>query len=377
MVSAFAKRLGDRVQQAMVTGATGPPELPAGYEWFTAGHPEPNDASVAAGLRALDVARAVGEHETLVVLLSGGASALMAVPVAGLTLGEKQRATRLLLTAGADIASLNAVRKHLSSIKGGRLAAAARGKVVTLVLSDVVGDDLSVIGSGPTCPDPTTFRDALDVVDALRLRASFPRGVLDRLEAGARGDVGETPKPGSSVASRVFVRLTGSRLDALDGARLAAEALGYAVGTLDQPVVGEARLAGEHHAARLARLARSLLRPCCLLSAGETTVAVTGPGTGGRNQEFALAAAATLGGLGGCAVAASIGTDGVDGPTSAAGAVVDTTTIERARAAGLPSPSQYLELNDSYRFFEALGDLVVTGPTRTNVGDIQVVLVAE
>jgi glycerate-2-kinase len=264
------------------------------------------------------------------------------------------------------------VRKHLSAIKGGRLAAAA-GATVTLAISDVVApvaDDPCVIGSGPTVPDPTTFADALAALDRFALRGRVPPAVVALLERGAGGEVEETIKAGDARLARASFHVIGSRLDALAGARERAAALGYTVVEVPEPIVGEAREAG----AWLARRAAAAGAPrVCVLAAGETTVRVRGRGRGGRNQELALAAALEGPGTGGGWVLASAGTDGVDGPTDAAGAIVDPTTLARAAAAGL-DPRRFLENNDVYRFFEPLGDLIRTGPTGTNVGDVQVVL---
>jgi hydroxypyruvate reductase len=332
------------------------------------GHPLPNDASVAAARRALDLARRVEATDLLVVLLSGGASAKMAMPADGVTLAEKQETARLLLTRGADIHQLNTVRKHLSGIKGGQLAAATVGKVMTLAVSDVIGDDLSMIASGPTVPDATTFEAALDVLDAHGGRASFPPAVVTRLHRGAAGELLETPKPGDERLARSMARVIGNRFTAVDGARAAAEALGYAVHVVDDPIVGEARDAGAALARRAAALGRG-----CVLACGETTVRVTGAGRGGRNLELALGMLPHVAAYGATAAAASIGTDGIDGPTDAAGAIVDSTSTARAAAAGL-DPSTYLDDNNTYEFFDRLGDLIRTGPTGTNVGDLQIIL---
>lgn len=342
-----------------------------------AGHPLPDERSVAAARRALDAARAAGEHDLLVVLLSGGASALMALPVDGVTLDDKQRTVRMLLEGGADITDLNTVRKHLSKIKGGQLAAASRGSTLTLAVSDVVGDDLAVIGSGPTVADPTTWQDAIDVLDRWGGRRLFPAAVVSVLERGLAGALPDTPKADDPRLERSEARVIGGRGSAIDGARRTAETLGYHVHVMEAPVVGEARVAARTHLDRVAQLAAAARRPLCVLAAGETTVRVTGKGRGGRNQEFALALAPPLSALGANVAVASVGTDGVDGPTDAAGAVADSTTLARAAARGLGAPSSYLDENNSYVFFQALGDLVRLGPTNTNVGDLQVVLVGE
>ena len=362
---------------AGLVAAPGAPTV-APLERYSVGHPLPDEASAAAGRRALALAAGVAPAGALVVLLSGGASAALAVPVAGLTLEQKIHASDALLRGGVPIDRFNCVRKHLSAIKGGWLAAAATGEVVTLAVSDVVGpvpDDPSVIGSGPTVADPSSFAEALRVVDELP-EEQFPPVARAVLERGQRGELPETPKPGDRRLRGARFQVIGSRLDAVRGAAALARRLGYAVATIDAPVTGEARAAGEAHVNVAASLARDMSRPACVLSAGETTVRVVGTGRGGRNQEFALAAAETLAERFREAVLSSIGTDGVDGPTDAAGAVVDVSTAARARASGLGGPSRYLANNDSYAFFDALGDLVRLGPTETNVGDIQVVLIA-
>jgi hydroxypyruvate reductase len=347
-----------------------------GLECFAGGHPVPTAASLAAGQRALDVAAGTAEGDVLVVLLSGGASALLEAPARGVTLADLQAATTQLLRAGADIAALNAVRKHLSRVKGGRLAEAAGGAVIALAISDVVGDDPAVIASGPTVPDPSTFADALDVIARFGGLQAYPRAVVDALTQGRDGLRPESPKAGSAALARTVTRVVGAGLDAIEGARREAEARGYRVHVHATPVTGEARVAAADLGARIGAHASAGGVKTCLLSGGETTVTVTGTGTGGRNQELALALAPALASLRRDAVVASVGTDGIDGPTRAAGALVDTTTAARARAAGLGDPGHYLMDNDSFAYFTALGDLVVTGPTGTNVGDIQVAVIA-
>ena len=348
--------------------------LPPPVECFVGSHPTPGDGSVAAGRRALEIATEVAVTDVLVVLLSGGASSLLELPADGVTLGDLRATTDRLLRAGAGIDALNAVRKHLSRVKGGLLADAVRGRTIALAISDVVGDDPSVIGSGPTVADHTTYGDALDVLARFGGHASFPRAVIIALEGGAKGARAETPKPGSARLRQASTSVIGARADALQGARRDAEARGYDVQVQDAPVIGDARRAAVAYAEGLPPGARKNGRPRCVLSGGETTVEVSGHGRGGRNQEFALALAVPLARRGGLAVVASVGTDGIDGPTDAAGALVDSTTASRAAAAGLRSPQAYLDDNDSHTFFQALGDLVVTGPTNTNVGDVQAAL---
>ena len=387
MLTEFVRSVRVRVRTAIGIGPGQPQTLPSEATWFDAGHPVPDKRSVAAARGALQVAQRTADDDLLIVLLSGGASALMALPADDLTLADKQDTVRRLLKGGATIHELNTVRKHLSAIKGGRLAAATPGAVVTLVISDVVGDDLSVIGSGPTMPDPSTFADALDVLDARGGRASYPAAVVSHLDRGARGTIDETPKPDDPRIRHAIARIIGGRMTAVAGAVNAARSLGYNVHTIDAPIVGEARDAATLFAGEVRRARARLTSPLCIVGSGETTVHVTGNGIGGRNQEFALAMVPLLVDLtrsaphdGGAvpresdAVFGSIGTDGIDGPTDAAGAIVDATTMTRAAARALDRAA-YLRNNDSYHFFSALGDLVHTGPTGTNVGDVQVALI--
>jgi glycerate 2-kinase len=341
-----------------------------------AGHPEPNQMSVVCGRRALALAsEARRAGEPLVVLLSGGASAMLAAPADGLTLADKIETTRRLLESGLPIAAMNGVRKHLSAIKGGRLAAAA-GSTVTFAISDVhapAEDDPAVIGSGPTVADPSTFTDAVDALDGARLLDVVPPAVRQHLVHGAAGEREETIKSGDPRLARSRFFIAGTRRDAMQGVLEEAARRGYHTARIEAPTLGEAK-----EAARLfiadARQRRAAAVPLCVVASGETTVKIDrNAGAGGRNQEFALAAAAELDSLGDCALA-SIGTDGIDGPTDAAGAVVDSTTNSRAAALGLDGPAA-LSRHDSYPFFRALGDLVITGPTGTNVGDVQILLV--
>jgi hydroxypyruvate reductase len=355
----------------------GPPtselSLPRRIELFDASHPAPNAASEAAGRRALALAAESRPHGVLVVLLSGGASAMLAVPAPGISLSDKVHTARALMNAGAPIAELNCVRKHLSAIKGGRLAAAA-AQTVTLAISDVHGpvpDDPAVIGSGPTVADPTTFADALEIIRGAGLISSLPRAVVAHLERGQD----ETPKPGDRQLNGSAYHVIGNREIAMDGAAAAARARGYDVRTILPATAGEAREAGAAFAATALRLSNGV--PACVIGSGEPTVHVRGTGRGGRNQEFVLGALPAIEAITPrpkSIVLASVGTDGIDGPTDAAGAIVDLTTSVRARAGGL-HPDAALALNDSYPFFAALGDLVRWGPTGTNVGDLHVLLI--
>lgn len=375
MAEAAVHIMGTRVQGGLVVAPV-QCAAPVPLDAIVGEHPQPGDGSEEAGRRALAVAEATPEDADLIILVSGGASSLLAVPADGISLQEKRAATGVLLRAGADIYAINTVRKHLSRIKGGRLAAACRSTSHAFVLSDVVGDDLSVIGSGPTVADPSTYADALRVLDEFGGRDAYPAAAVSHLRAGVRGARPESPKPGDPRLARASTTLIGGRHDAMRGAAAEAGARGYGVLVIDVPVVGEARVAGADLARRVLDEGTRLQRPACVIASGETTVRVTGSGTGGRNQELALAAAQVIAGLDAPVALASIGTDGIDGPTDAAGAIVDTSTVTRAAARGLPSPTSCLDDNNSYAYFDALGDLIRTGPSGTNVGDLQVFLLA-
>jgi hydroxypyruvate reductase len=373
MARAAVHLLGRRLKGGILIGQAPVHPVPR-LDLVAGGHPMPTLESVEAGRGALEVARKVQAGERLLVLLSGGASALMVVPADGVTLEDKRDVTATLLAAGVDIEALNMVRKHLSAIKGGWLAAATPVRCHTLVISDVVGDNVSVIGSGPTVADASTFENGLDVMRHAGGLDAFPPRAVTRLERGAAGEHAETPKPGDVRLVNGEVVLAGGRRDAMNGAAEEASRRGYRTHVLEGAVTGEARDAARAYLAQATAVAASSPRPLCIVSSGETTVRVAGSGRGGRNQEFVLAAAPGLGAFGDLAMCASVGTDGVDGPTPAAGALADTFTLTRARQAGLAPPGDFLLRNDAYRFFEALGDLIQTGPTGTNVGDLQILL---
>jgi len=370
MAAAFAHSHGRRLGAAIVVSTHVSVPLPDAFERYLAGHPVPDSSSERAGRRALELASAA--RGAVVVLLSGGASALLAVPRPGLDLQSKRAVTTRLLRGGADIHALNTVRKHLSAIKGGWLAAASAGPTIAFAVSDVVDNDLSVIGSGPTVPDPTTFHDALAVLDRFGGRAVYPPSAVRLLESGAAGRLPDTPKPGDPRLLSASTRIIGSRLDVMRAAADHATSAGYRATVIEEPVVGEAARIASAHVQRMAAAAASGGR-AAVISTGETTVHVVGNGRGGRNQEFALAAAPALSALERPAAFASIGTDGIDGPTDAAGALADNATVARARRAGL-SIDGALADNDSHTLLAALGDLIRTGPTATNVGDLQVLL---
>ena len=358
--------LGDRVVEGFVVvkdGHTLPTRI---VELSEAGHPVPDHRSEAAARRILGLAQTAGPGDLIVLLISGGGSALMSAPAPPITLEEKRDVTRLLLAAGATIGELNAVRKHLSIIKGGQLARATTAPVLALLLSDVIGDPLDVIASGPTAPDPTTFADALDVLTRRGVLDRVASSVRQRLVTGRHGDIPETPKPGDPVFNRVTHVVIGNNRLVVDAAARSAAKLGYPPRIATLALEGEAR----DVAPALVAQARSLSPPACLIAGGETTVTVRGAGRGGRCQEFALAAALSLESADDLSVLAA-GTDGTDGPTEAAGAVVDAETTGKGRAMGL-DPHHALADNDAYNFLNATGDVIVTGPTNTNLLDLYI-----
>lgn len=372
MTVAAHRVLGERVHSGVVIGP-GPADIPGPFLVIHAEHPQPGEGSMAAGRAALEISRSASPEDLLLVLLSGGASSLMAAPADGLSVDDKRQTTAVLLRSGADIHALNTVRKHVSALKGGRLAAASPARCLTLVLSDVVGDDLSVIASGPTVPDASTYADAVGVIDRCGGRASYPAAVVSHLERGVRGELSDTPKPGDPLLARSAAQVIGTLSTAIKGVVAEAMKRGFQVVQLEAPIVGEARVSALEYFDRAAAAAVAVPGPCCIVSGGETTVTVGGAGRGGRNQEFALALVERLAALQRPAVLASVGTDGIDGPTDAAGAVIDGTTLARGRLHG-GEPHAFLSANDSYVYFAALGDLIKTGPTGTNVGDLQVFL---
>ena len=374
MAAGALEVLGERIAAGTITTKDGHgAELPRIDVW-EASHPAPDTRGLAGAAEALRLARSAGPRDLVLCLLSGGASALWPAPVAGVTLTDQRAVTDALLRSGAAIQELNAVRKHLSRIGGGWLArAAAPARVVTLAVSDVVGGALDVIASGPTVPDPTTYADALDVLRRSGIQA--PPAVLAHLQAGDAGERPETPKPGDPAFTRASSHVVADNRVALEGAAREAERLGYRARIVADDVEGEARAVGEQ-VALLAMNARAEHAgvPLALLLGGETTVTVVGGGRGGRNQELALAAAIELEEVEGV-LAASMGTDGTDGPTDAAGAFADGGTVARGREAGMDA-REALRRNDAWPFLRAAGDLIVTGPTGTNVNDVIVVLVA-
>ena len=371
MAAAAEEVAGDRVAGGFVVVKDGYGGHLRRVEIAEAGHPVPDARGLAASARLLEVARSAGEGDLVLFLVSGGGSALTLAPAPPITLAEKQEVTRLLLDSGAAIGELNAVRKHLSAFKGGQLArAAAPAAVLTLALSDVIGDPLDVIASGPTAPDPTTFADALEVLARRGLSGRVPPSVARRLEAGRAGEIQETPKPGDPLFERVANVVIGNNALVTDAAAATARRLGYRTDLATRELQGEARDVAREFVAR----ARRLPPPACLIAGGETTVTVRGPGKGGRCQEFALAAALALEPTDRITILAA-GTDGTDGPTDATGAIVDAGSIARGSAAGADA-RRALADNDAYRFLRASDDLLVSGPTRTNLLDLYVAVSA-
>jgi len=378
MAGPLTRTLGSLVDRGLIITKYGHASepLPGQYEVHEAGHPVPDAQGLRATQSLLELVRDADAETLVVALVSGGGSALLVAPQEGISLADKQQTTGLLLNAGADIFELNTVRKHLSLVKGGRLAAAAfPAKVVALILSDVIGDRLDVIASGPTAPDPTTYGEALAILARYHLDAKVPAPVMALLRRGACGEVPETPKAGSACFGAVDNLIVGSNRQALAAAARAAREHGFTTQILTDTQSGEAREVGRQlaHQARAAAKNRPAASRLCLLAGGETTVTVRGHGEGGRNMELALAFAIEIAGMDGITLL-SAGTDGTDGPTDAAGAVVDGATVARARQAGV-DPRACLDDNNSYEFFRRCGGLLVTGPTGTNVMDLQILLI--
>lgn len=352
---------------------------PQHIEVMTGGHPVPDAGSQKAARRFLDVAGGCTEDDLLVVLISGGGTALTTAPAGGIPLDDARHTFQLLLESGADIHAMNAVRKHLACVGGGRLArAAAPARILALVVSDVVGNDLSTIASGPTVPDPTTYGEALDVLDRYGLTHEVPDSVRVHLEAGARGECSETAKPGDSCFERTETVLIGTNEVALDAARREAEERGYMVPHVTTGVTGEARDVAYSHVQAMQEAACQTAKPACLLWGGEPTVTVRGDGKGGRSQEVALAGClafheAELGANERPMLMLAGGTDGIDGPTDAAGGWATPALLNEARTQSLDLRAR-LDNNDAYTALNRLGALLITGPTHTNVMDIHVAL---
>ncbi len=337
------------------------------------GHPLPTVGSLQGTGQIWEILQKTEKQDLVFFCLTGGASSLLIRPAVGISLEDKITVNHLLLTCGADIAEMNTLRKHLSQIKGGGMARAAfPATLASLIISDVIGDDLGTIGSGPTTPDPTSFAQAWGIVEQYRLAGALPKSVLQHLKDGIEGRIPETPQLGDPIFTRVYNLLIGHNRLALDAAVETAQTLGYTPRVVNTQLQGDTGEAARDFAQALRKASESEERPLCLLAGGETTVRVTGLGKGGRNQEFALVVACELAGRERWRLL-SAGTDGIDGPTDAAGAFVDGTTVGRARSKGL-DPLAFLADNNSYYFFSALGDLFCPGPTGTNVMDVKIAL---
>ncbi|MFQ5897097.1 MAG: glycerate kinase [Candidatus Methylomirabilia bacterium] len=377
MAGHLEELLGERIARGLVVVKDGYTAPTSRIRQVEAGHPIPDERGFSAAAELLELACEAREDDLVVMLISGGGSALTPAPVPPITLTEKQALTRQLLAAGATITELNAVRKHISQLKGGHLAKTSfPAPVVSLILSDVVGDRLDVIASGPTAPDETTYEEALAILDRFGLTERVAATVRCHLERGARGEVAETPKAADPVFSRVSNYIVGTNRLVVEAAEARARALGFNSHVLTRSLAGEARETARQFAA-LAREISSrgapIPRPACVIAGGETTVTLRGNGVGGRCQEFCLAAALELQGVSDVMILAA-GTDGSDGPTDAAGALADGETVRRGRELGVEA-SAALEANDSYHFFSPLNDLVTTGPTNTNLLDLYLLFV--
>ena len=375
MARAVEQRLGPWLQGGFVVVKHGHVVPTGRIVVAEAGHPVPDRTGQRAAARLCAMAAELGRRDLLIVLLSGGASSLLPAPVAGVTLADKQRTTQQLLRCGASIREINSVRKHLSRIKGGRLAELTKATVVTVILSDVLGDDLSAIASGPTAPDPTTYQDAVAILKHHRIWRALPQRVRQHLDRGCQGFASETPKPGSSLFRRVQHHIVGNNAAAVMAVTCAAREAGLRTLVHTPAITGEACEAGRRFGAlarNIVREGKPLQRPCCVVAGGETTVTVTGKGTGGRAQEFAAAAALEIAGLDKVWVVA-IGTDGTDGPTDAAGAVIDGKTVARAQRLSVDLEGA-LKRHNTYPALKRLHQLIITGPTGTNVNDLYLLL---
>lgn len=375
MAQALEHVLGPRLEGGFIVVKTGHRIPTERIKIVEAAHPVPDRAGLLAAERLRTLIQGFTPRDLLFVLLSGGASSLLPAPVLGVTLADKQRTTRLLLRGGATIHEVNTVRKHLSLLKGGGLAASTKATISTLILSDVIGDDLSTIGSGPTAPDSTTFADAISVLRTYKLWPTAPKAVRRHLLEGRRGRAPETLKAGSRRLLRVQHHIVGNNSGVLRAVVHAAKAAGLRTIVYPTALVGEAQEAAHRFASLATPYAmrkKASLRPICIIAGGEPTVTVTGRGKGGRAQEFAAAAAFDLAGLPNTWLAA-IGTDGTDGPTEMAGAVVSGDTLTQAKTLRVNLRSA-LQRHDTYSAFKALGCHIHTGPTGTNVNDLYLLL---
>jgi len=377
MAAAIEDILGENITSGIINVKYGHTTNLNSIRLIEAGHPVPDKNGMKGADEILNLASAAKEHDLVICLISGGGSALLTLPAKGITLKDKQDTIKILLSCGATIHEINTIRKHISKIKGGRLAKAVYpASMLSLILSDVVGDDLDVIASGPSVPDPSTFEEGMKIFKKYKITKNIPKVVVSHMRKGASGKVPETPKEGNKIFKNTYNLIIAGNMEAITAARQESNKMGYKTLVLSSMIEGETRDVAKVHTA----IAKEILKtgnpippPACILSGGETTVNITGSGLGGRNQEFVLAAALDIAERKNIVVLSG-GTDGGDGPTDAAGAIADTNTSKRAESMGL-NPLNFLLNNDSYHFFKQLDDLLITGPTNTNVMDLRIILV--
>jgi hydroxypyruvate reductase len=377
MAAAMEEILGKRISSGIIIVKYDHRADLSTIKMIEAGHPLPDKNGQHGAESILDLIKNSGKNDLVLCLISGGGSALMPLPFHGITLKDKQDINKVLLSCGATIHEINAIRKHISLIKGGRLAQVTYpATLLSLILSDVVGDDLDVIASGPSVSDSSTFAHCLKIFQKYKIQTRVPKAIINHIESGISGNVPETPKEGDPVFARTQNLIIGSNIESLMSAKQKAESLGYNVLVLSSMIEGETRHVAHVHGAiakEIIKTGNPISTPACILSGGETTVTLTGRGLGGRNQEFSLAAATDISGDHNIVIL-SAGTDGTDGPTEAAGAFCDSSTLKRAGEMGLDHLFS-LANNDAYNFFNKLGDLFITGPTNTNVMDLRILLV--
>ncbi len=377
MAAAFEEICGDRIEGGLINVKYDHLDDLSRVKIVEAGHPVPDENGQKGSESIMEIAAQAQEDDLIICLISGGGSALLPMPAEGLTLADKQDSIKTLLSCGATIHEINAIRKHTSAVKGGRLALTAHpATTVSLILSDVVGDDLDVIASGPTVPDPSSFAYCMEVIEKYKIMDKLPPAAADYIQRGAKGDIPETPKSDDPIFQKTQNLVIGCNMEAVLAAKAEAEKLGFTTVVLSSMIEGETSEVAKVHGA----IAKEIVKtgfpakpPVCIISGGETTVTITGNGLGGRNQHFAIEAAIDIAGLDNVAILCA-GTDGTDGPTDAAGAVVDGMTLENAQQAGI-SAKAYAADNDAYHFFDKVGGLIKTGPTNTNVMDLRLVLV--
>lgn len=377
MASALENILGKRITKGVISVKYNHVTELSNVRQIEAGHPIPDENGIKGTNTILGMAKDAGEDDLILCLISGGGSALLPGPARGLTLQNKQDTMHVLLSCGAAIHEINTIRKHISQIKGGNLARIAYpATLISLILSDVVGDVPDIIASGPSVPDSSTFHDCMKIIDRYHIIKELPESIVKHIKEGMSGNIPENPKQNDRIFEKTHNLIVGSNMEAILSAQKKAESLNYNTIVLSSMIEGETRHVARVHTAIAREIRKTGLPvqpPACILSGGETTVTIKGKGKGGRNQEFALASAFDIAEEKNIAVFSG-GTDGNDGPTDAAGAISDTDTIKKATELGL-DPGKYLANNDSYHFFKQTGDLFITGPTNTNVMDLRIILV--